>query len=637
MSSVPAFICVNVTVSFALRQHLNVAEQPVFTARSVDVYEPILQAHSTPRQTVRVKHYAAMSKRFRGDKLLANISRKSRLRGLDFCYGRVDAAIMAEGTPLDVIKRLGLAALDRIALLVGVVDDSPPTYEDGDVRPIRMHKANHGMFVHQANATGDAPDNPSLVQGTNGTSAERLATRDAQVDGSQKAIARGGTKGTTAAADVTSTDLGADRQGLDVAVKESALPTGAAKETLQITGNTSSASIDAKTPELWFGRTSDGGVAIRDRRRIVSAPCTNSINAWKAVTTTGGTFSHNSSTLTGQLVVDGTSGASVFARSIQTFYVTSDRVEAEVAFRFASSHPNLVQEIGILASDVPLLGALLAENNGTYTINVYDDGLFVAALPATVPYALDQAFHVFSMQTQGAKNANGVARFFVDGHLVAETVPAATGLPPRPMRGFDIAARVRCTGAAVSSTMLLGDGVAYSFTADAYPSIILTASRTTPVAIAAAWHPLVAVRSSKLGASARPTLWPTAARLFYSAGGASTGRIAVFHNRTGTTRLTGGSWTRDSDQLFDYNISAAAFDATGLPPLGGEIPITTSGEGTLANLDLSAIFRIGGAALCNWPDVSGSYEEVVFSAFETSGSLTIDSASLLVTQPGSGP
>jgi hypothetical protein len=405
----------------------------------------------------------------------------------------------------------------------------------------------------------------------------------------------------------------------------------------QTTGNASLASIDAKTPTLHFGRITDGGVSIRNRRRIVSAPSTNSINSWKAITTAGGTFAHDTATLTGHLTVDGTSGASVFARSIQTFSITPDRIEAEVAFRFVPSHANIVQEIGILASDVPLLGGILAENNGVYTINVYDNGILIVQLPASVPYALDQAFHLFSMQSQGAKNSNGIARWYVDGQLVAETVPVATGLPPRPMRSFDISARIRCTGAAVASTMLLGDGVAYSFTDDAYPSILETASRTTPVAIAAAWYPLVSIRSSKLGASARPTIWPDAARMFYSAGGASTGRMAVFHNRTGTTRITGGAWTRDTGQLFDYNISATAFDVTGLKALGGELPITTSGEGTIAALDLSKVFRIGGTALCNWPDAGGSYEEVVLAAFETSGSLTIESASLLVTQPGRGP
>jgi hypothetical protein len=395
---------------------------------------------------------------------------------------------------------------------------------------------------------------------------------------------------------------------------------------------------EAKTPELWLGRISDGGVATRVRRRIVAAPCTNSLASWKAITTTGGTFSHNLSTLTGQLVVDGASGASVFARSIQTFYVTPDRVEAEVAFRFGTSHANIVHEIGILACDVPLLGAMLAEHNGTYTINVYDNGIFIAALPASVPYALDSAFHVFSQQTQGAKNANGVARFFVDGHLVAETVPSATGLPPRPMRGFDISARVRCTGVAVSSTMLLGDGVAYSFTEDAYPSVAMTASRTSSVAIAAAWYPLVAIRASKLGASARPTIWPESVNMFFSASAPSVGRLAVFHNRTGTTRLTGGTWTPAAgEKLFDENTTATAFDASNLQAIGGEYPITTAGEGVLVERNLGSFFRIGGPALCNWPDSGGSYEELVLCVWEDAGSIVAARASIVVNQPGSGP
>jgi hypothetical protein len=60
------------------------------------------------------------------------------------------------------------------------------------------------------------------------TDLDNLATH--QTDGTQKSIARGGAKGATTAADVTSTSIDADHQALDVAVKASALPTGAATE-----------------------------------------------------------------------------------------------------------------------------------------------------------------------------------------------------------------------------------------------------------------------------------------------------------------------------------------------------------------------------------------------------------------------
>lgn len=47
----------------------------------------------------------------------------------------------------------------------------------------------------------------------------KVATASNQTDGSQKAVVRGGAKGTTVAADVTSTSISADRQALDVVIQ----------------------------------------------------------------------------------------------------------------------------------------------------------------------------------------------------------------------------------------------------------------------------------------------------------------------------------------------------------------------------------------------------------------------------------
>lgn len=57
-------------------------------------------------------------------------------------------------------------------------------------------------------------------------------------NGTQKSITRGGVKGTTVAADVTSTSVDANTQGLDTVIKLSALPTGAATETTLVSLNT---------------------------------------------------------------------------------------------------------------------------------------------------------------------------------------------------------------------------------------------------------------------------------------------------------------------------------------------------------------------------------------------------------------
>lgn len=94
--------------------------------------------------------------------------------------------------------------------------------------------------------TGRVPvDGSGVTQPVNGTVTSNIGTTNGLAldttltAGSQKAIARGGAKGSTTAADVTSTNVDANTQGLDVAVKtmpsvtigSSALPTGAATET----------------------------------------------------------------------------------------------------------------------------------------------------------------------------------------------------------------------------------------------------------------------------------------------------------------------------------------------------------------------------------------------------------------------
>lgn len=75
-----------------------------------------------------------------------------------------------------------------------------------------------GAWVVAQGTGGDPGKQGWIVQGTDTINAERLATYAAQTDGSQKAIARGGDKGLTAAADVTSTDQGADNTALDVQI-----------------------------------------------------------------------------------------------------------------------------------------------------------------------------------------------------------------------------------------------------------------------------------------------------------------------------------------------------------------------------------------------------------------------------------
>lgn len=75
-----------------------------------------------------------------------------------------------------------------------------------------------------------------------------LAKDTTLTGGTVKAIARGGAKGATVAADVTATSVDVNHTALDVDVKASALPTGASTSDLQGTANTTLAAINTKIP-----------------------------------------------------------------------------------------------------------------------------------------------------------------------------------------------------------------------------------------------------------------------------------------------------------------------------------------------------------------------------------------------------
>jgi hypothetical protein len=116
-----------------------------------------------------------------------------------------------------------------------------------------------GAAFYDATKTGQLPaalDGSGFLktheQGTAAISAASLplpagaATSAVQTDGTQKAIVRGGAKGATTAADVTSTANGADHQGLDVAVQGTVTVTGTV---------TTTPPTDATTNVTKFGGT----------------------------------------------------------------------------------------------------------------------------------------------------------------------------------------------------------------------------------------------------------------------------------------------------------------------------------------------------------------------------------------------
>lgn len=166
--------------------------------------------------------------------------------------------------------------------------------------------------------------------------------------GTQKAINRGGAKGSTAAADVTSTASGANHQALDVVIYDTAgnaitsftggsvsvsnfpatqavsaaalpLPTGASTSALQTTGNTSLGNIDTKTPALVSGRVPVDGSGVT---QPVSGTVTAAISGTPNVTVTSSvlpTGAAQDSTLTGGTartqLTNGTTNVAVKAAS----------------------------------------------------------------------------------------------------------------------------------------------------------------------------------------------------------------------------------------------------------------------------------------------------------------------------------
>lgn len=61
-------------------------------------------------------------------------------------------------TIADTLKKLGAVLLDKMVVPLGIVDDDPPAYADGDSKPFLIHKTSRGVVVWLANATGTTPD-----------------------------------------------------------------------------------------------------------------------------------------------------------------------------------------------------------------------------------------------------------------------------------------------------------------------------------------------------------------------------------------------------------------------------------------------------------------------------------------------
>jgi hypothetical protein len=139
-------------------------------------------------------------------------------------------------TIMDRLRRIGASVLDKLFVPVGVVDDTPPTLADGDTPPMRVHKTNYGIYVHVANASGGEPGTPTIVQGSDGMAAERLATYDAQTDGTQKTQITDGTNDVAVMNSDPTNEHGLVTRNIpsgtqDVAVASLPLPADAATQT----------------------------------------------------------------------------------------------------------------------------------------------------------------------------------------------------------------------------------------------------------------------------------------------------------------------------------------------------------------------------------------------------------------------
>jgi hypothetical protein len=67
---------------------------------------------------------------------------------------------------LDWISKLGANFMDRVVVPLFAVDDTPPTYADGQARPARLDKTNGGVIVHVANSadiSGGGSTLPDLI------------------------------------------------------------------------------------------------------------------------------------------------------------------------------------------------------------------------------------------------------------------------------------------------------------------------------------------------------------------------------------------------------------------------------------------------------------------------------------------
>lgn len=212
------------------------------------------------------------------------------------------------------------------------------------------------------------------------TDLDNIYTR--QADGNQKAIARGGAKGTTTAADLTSTAEGADHQALDVQIMHG----GNAKDPTQVRALTSSDVVTAAqgtaaaTAGGWPTKVTDGtnvlGVDAQNHAYVAGKAAPGFAPASNPVSVSG----VDGGGLKRTLLTD-------TAGRIQTSIVGSSQVEGRAAD-------------GATPVGNPVL---IAGQDGTNVQSIKtDDQGRIETVPAARPYQLPLMIDLFYRATDGA-------------------------------------------------------------------------------------------------------------------------------------------------------------------------------------------------------------------------------------------
>ena len=207
--------------------------------------------------------------------------------------------------------------------------------------------------------TDNIPTDPAREGGNLSTLAGKdFATSTKQTDGTQKAICRGGAKGSTTAADVTSTAEGSDHQAVDVQIYHG----GAAKDPTQIRALTSSdvvtavqsvaanlsATVVQGTPANLRNQSSsesNAGSAVPTQASMVGGSDGTNLQALKA--TTAGNLIVRPLPTVSPSATSTTSTVAASASSVQLLAASTDRIGATV---FNDSLAVMYLKLGTTAS-----------------------------------------------------------------------------------------------------------------------------------------------------------------------------------------------------------------------------------------------------------------------------------------------